>query len=198
MNGFSPFSGSRVSYWDDLRIAATATKLGGSKDPDFTLFKKNLAGTSQGVFLYWFDAATEQEIYFAAQMPHGWNRTAISPHVHWTPAATADGTPANQAVVWGLEYSWAEIGAVFPVTTIITTATHFPNDANVVAGKHYLSEFPDIEASASVDGLSSMLICRLFRDATAAEDTYEHDAGLLEIDFHYQMDQPGSKQEYVY
>lgn len=196
---FTPFAGQRISYWDDIRVPISATKNGGSKDPGFEVFKRDTAGTSQGVFIYWFDAAAEEELYFAVQMPHGWNRTAISPHVHWTPKTTADGTPAGQKVKWGLEYTWAEIGADYPVTQIITTDAHTPADADVVAGRHYLSAFPDIEPSASTDGISSMLICRIFRDATdATNDTYEHDAGLLEIDFHYQMDQMGSKQELSY
>ncbi len=38
-----------------------------------------------------------------------------------------------------------------------------------------------------------MLICRLFRDGTNELDTYEADAGLLEIDFHYGMDTLGSQ-----
>jgi hypothetical protein len=192
----TPVQGFRVTYWDDLRVPMTSTKLGGTRDPGFEVFKKNAAGTSQGVFLYWFDSGTEEEIYFAAQMPHGWDRSPISPHVHWVPKTTADGSPATQTVIWGLEYAWAEIGAVFTTTTIITAAAHEPSDANIVAGKHYLTPFADISATASTDGLSSMLVCRLFRDA--ANDTYENDAGLLEIDFHFAMGQLGSKQEYVY
>lgn len=198
MFNFSPIHGARVTYWDDLRIPITSTKLGGSRDPGFAVFKKNAGGTSQGVFLYWFDAGTEEELYFVAQMPHGWDRTALRPHVHWTPAVTADGDPASQKVLWGLEYAWAEIGADFPTTTTISTSTHFPADADVVAGRHYLSVFPEIASSTSVDGLSSMLVCRLFRDAGNLLDTYEHDAGLIEIDFHYAMGQAGSKQELVY
>lgn len=192
----SPVQGFRATYWDDLRVPITSTKLGATKDPGFELFKKNSGGTSQGVFIYWFDPLTEEELYFAAQMPHGWNRTPICPHVHWVPKTTADGTPANQTVIWGLEYSWAEIGADFSTTTTITTSGHTPSDGNVVAGRHYLSSFPDLAATSATDGLSSMLVCRLYRDAT--NDTYEHDAGLLEIDFHFAMGQPGSKQELVY
>jgi hypothetical protein len=191
---------SAFHLWDDIRVPVTSTKLGGSKDPDFTLFKKNEANDSQGVFLYWFDASSEQELYFSLQLPHGWdNTTNLSPHVHWTPSATADGNPVAQKVKWGLEYTWADIGDVFGFTQIITGHTPTPNDANVVAGKHYLTEFPEITPPSSDLGVSSMLLCRIFRDATdATYDTYESDAGLLEIDFHYQFSQNGSRQEYIY
>ena len=42
--------------------------------------------------------------------------------------------------------------------------------------------------------LSSMLVCRLYRSAS---DSYGGDAGLLEIDFHYEIDSDGSRQEYT-
>jgi hypothetical protein len=132
-------------------------------------------------------------------MPHGWNKTAIYPHVHWTPKTTADGAPANQTVEWGLEYTWTEIGGDFADTAIVYTKTHTPADANVVAGRHYLSSFAAITPSATQDGISGMLVCRLFRNATdATDDTYEADAGLLEIDFHYQMGSAGSRSESAY
>jgi hypothetical protein len=42
--------------------------------------------------------------------------------------------------------------------------------------------------------ISSMLVCRIFRNATdATDDTYDDDAGLLEIDFHYEADMVGSR-----
>jgi hypothetical protein len=74
-------------------------------------------------------------------------------------------------------------------------STHIPADENVVAGRHYLTSFGPITASSIQDGLSSMLVCRVFRDAGNATDNYEHDAGLLEIDFHYATNRPGSKGE---
>lgn len=184
-----------ASTWEDLRFPAIATKLGGSKDPGFAKFKDNGSG-SQGVFTYWFDASAEEELYFIAQMPHSWKGTAIKPHVHWTPAVTADGTPASQTVEWGLEYTWADIGADFGNTAFVYGKTHSPADANVVAGRHYLTPLTDITPSTSQDGLSSMLVCRIFRNATdATDDTYEADAGLLEIDFHFEQDTIGSRTD---
>jgi hypothetical protein len=42
-----------------------------------------------------------------------------------------------------------------------------------------------------------MLVCRLFRDAAGVggTDDYDDDAGLLEIDFHYEIDTIGSRTE---
>jgi len=184
-----------LEVWNDLQLPALSGKPGTSKIPGFSVFKTNGSG-SQGVFLYWFDASAEEELYFAVQMPHSWVGTAIKPHVHWTPAATADGDPASQTVEWGLEYTWIDIGGDFGNTQIVYGKTHTPADADVVAGRHYLTPLTDITPSASQEGISSMMICRVFRNATdAVDDTYEQDAGLLQLDFHYESDMLGSRTE---
>lgn len=191
-DGTLEFKGN-ATVWDDIRVPVTSTKLGGSRDPGFTVFKTNGAG-SQGVFIYWFDASIEEEIYFTVQMPHSWKEgTDILPHVHWIPSTTPDNTPTQQRVSWGLEYAWANIGDVFPTnTTVITNNTIYPTDTELVQYKHYLTQLSDIVGTGKT--ISSMLVCRLFRNATSvAYDTYEHDAGLLEIDFHFEQDTIGSR-----
>lgn len=183
------------TYWDDLRVPITATKLGGTKDPDFSLFKNNGAA-SQGVFIYWFDDTTEEEVYFAAQIPHGYKYgTDLHPHVHWAPDSNGG---AGEVVNWGLEYSIAEIGSGFGNTTIIYANAHTPADASLVASQHYVSEFSSISGTA-IDSVSAMIAFRLFRDATGGggTDDYSHDAGVLEFDLHYQIDAPGSNNEYT-
>ena len=40
-----------------------------------------------------------------------------------------------------------------------------------------------------------MMVCRLFRDATDAADTYDADAVLLEFDVHYKVNMLGSREE---
>jgi hypothetical protein len=185
-----------VPVWDDLRIAATATNLGGSKDPGYAKFIDDVAGSSQGVFLFWFDAGTEEELYFEIQIPHAYKEgTTIMPHVHWVPKS---GGSAGQVVSWGLEYAWKNIGGTFGDTTIIYGNAHTPADASLVASKHYLTPIGSGISGSSMT-LSSMLVCRLFRDATAAgaTDSYTADAGLLEFDLHIQMDALGSRQETV-
>jgi len=177
-------------YWDDLRVPMTATKLGGTKDPGFAVYKTNGAG-SQGVFTYWFDKAAEEELYFSCQLPHSWDGTAISPHIHWIPKTTD--ASAVQTVRWGIEYCWADINAVFGDTSII-----YGLSANtLVADTHMITDFADITPTADQNGISSMLLCRVFRDATSGSDSYDYDAGLLEVDFHFRKDTAGSLQEYI-
>lgn len=185
-----------ATMWDDLRVPVDSTKAGGSKDPTFGVFKTNGAG-SQGVFTQWFNKNSEQELYFSAQLPHSWKEgTDIEAHVHWVPASTAAG--AGTDVCWGLEYTWSNINGTFGNTTIIY-GDEQSNGATetITVDKHYLTELGTITGTGKT--LSSMLVCRIFRDAggTGGTDDYDDDAGLLEIDFHYQIDSFGSDDEYT-
>lgn len=182
------FVGNSTIY-EDLRVPMTATKTGGSKDPGFAVVLTDGSG-SQGVFSYLFDASSEEELYFACQVPHDYKQgTNLSPHVHWMPVS--NGTSGHK-VSWGLEYSWSNISGIYSNTQIIYTNTHYPADAALVAKTHYMSSFAEITGTGKT--ISSMLICRIFRNATSAtDDTYTADAGLLEFDFHYEVDSLGSR-----
>jgi hypothetical protein len=176
-----------------LRVPISATKLGGSKDPSYSKFKDNGLG-SQGVFLYYFSASQENELYFTVQLPHSWvEGSNLEAHVHWIPSANG---AAGQVVNWGLEYTWSQLGSVFGNTQIISANDTLQGGASLVANQHYLTELGQIDGSGK--GLSSMLVCRVFRDATGVlkTDDYPSTTGLLEIDFHYEIDSLGSRNEY--
>lgn len=182
--------------WDDLRVEPVA-RTTGSNAPTFEKWLDDSGGTSRGVYLYSFDdanAGSEKEVHFTMQMPHGWNGGDIHIHVHWI-GAVADTTAEPR---WGLEYAWKEIGEVFGDTTIVYAATKYPTDADVTAFKHYLTEFSATSPGSTADGLSSVLIGRLFRDSANAADTYNATGakcGLLYIDAHYQLNSIGSTDE---
>ena len=182
--------------WEDLRIEPSA-RTTSANAPTFEKWYDNAAGTSRGVYLYSFDnalEANEKEVFFTMQMPHAWNGGAISVHVHWVPAATENTTD----VIWGLEYTWKDIGEVYGDTTLVTSSTTLvPDDANITANKHYISEFADISPGTTADGLSSILIGRLYRNSSNASDTYTDKVGLLYIDAHYQISSIGSNDEYT-
>lgn len=188
-DGSLSYEGSATRY-DDLKVPVSSTTKGGTKDPTWGVLR-NVSG-SQGVFIQWFDKDTEEELYFTAQMPHGWKEgTEIYPHVHWT-AATIVGT---NKVVWGLEYTWTNIGDTFGNTTIITGSDPIAVNAAVDAFEHVVTSLGTIIGTNKT--LSSMLVCRIFRKSTDAADNFAADAGLLEIDFHYEVDSDGSRTEYV-
>jgi hypothetical protein len=181
-DGTLVFAGAGTVY-EDLRVPMTSTKLGGSKDPGFEVFIAN--GGSQGVFAYVFDKISEEELYFAVQIPHSWKiGSTIFPHVHWgVKTVPAGGT----TVRWGLEYTVVDIDGVFSAPVIVYTTATDP----VTQYKHILSGMTHI-TMAGITSVSAMMLCRVFRDV--ANDTFNADASLFEFDFHYEIDTVGSRQ----
>ena len=182
-----------TTQWDDIRVPVISTKEGGTKKPSFIKLNDNGAA-SQGVFTYAFDEAVEEELYFAVQLPHAWKYGSdLEPHVHWIPNSNG---AAGTDVSWGLEYSWTNVGEVMGNTTIIYGDTNFLAE-DLIANKQYITSLPTIAGVGKT--LSSMLICRVFRDATSTggTDDYNDDAYLLEIDFHAQIDTFGSDEEFT-
>jgi len=169
-----------ATVWDDLRVPVTTAKPG-AVVPDFAQF---LAGG--GLKTYLFDGtARVEEIHFTVQMPHGYKvGTDIVPHVHWTPTDTNVGD-----VRWSLEYTWADITDTFPNSITL----HTVDTTSGTAWDHQLTNFSAIVGSGTT-GISSMLVCRLYSDASHGDDSYEYDAALLEIDFHYELDTIGSRK----
>lgn len=184
-----------ATSWDDLRVPLVATNRLGSQDPQFTKMKDNGSG-SQGVFAYSFSPTSEQELYFMVQLPHSYKLGSdLYPHIHWIPSA--DGAEGKK-VSWGLECSHAEIGDIFGDTTIISGNEIHDGDTALVANKHYLTSLGTIDGS-SIDSVSKMFVCRIFRDATGALKTDDYPAAAfgLEFDIHYEVDTFGSQELYT-
>jgi hypothetical protein len=181
-----------ATVWDDLTIPGIDIKTGGSA-PDLTAWLTNLQ-------VYLFDAGTDQQGWFSVQMSHRIKSGAvIKPHVHWFPTVTADGAPASQTVEWCLDYSFSEIGGTYGATATVCGKTHEPADANVVADKHYITALTDITPGTGADGISAILVGRIYRNADdGTDDTYEVDAGLLALDFHIEIDKLGSNTDLAY
>lgn len=180
-SAFNEIGNKLIRVYDDIRVPVTATQTGGAKQPGFSVFKTNGSG-SQGVFTYMFDAGLEEELFFTVQVPHSYSAgTNLYPHVHWCPTSTQTGN-----VVWGLEQTWSNIGDTFGNTAITTVI----QSANTIIGKHQYASFPVVTGTGKET--SSMLVCRVYRDASSTDDTYPADAALLEIDFHFMQDKLGT------
>ncbi len=189
MTGDPVTLGSGSITWDDIRVPVTSTRRGGARDPVFKKFLDDGA-SSQGVYAYEFSnpvsAPSEKELFFSVQMPHDYViGSELRPHVHWTPSTTGAGN-----VTWLLEYTWSYIHGEFSATTLISSS----NPAMGSTTKHQISSLPTIsETPVGTPTVSSMLICRLSR--VQAGNTYAATCWLHEIDFHYQKDGFGSRNE---
>ena len=180
-----------ASYrWDDLRVPLSAVRLGGVADPNYVLWRDNGAG-STGVYGWEFSATLLRQVFFDCQLPHTYKEgSRIAPHCHFTTTTTPT---VGQTVRFGLEYTYANVGDVYPVTTIIYAEyTFVTGDA---ANQSYIGGFdPDIEdANMKV---SATIACRFFRDAANAADTYTGTVVVNEVDFHHLVESFGSIYEF--
>lgn len=176
-------------HWDDLRVPATSTKLGGAKDPSFGQWITDGLG-SQGVYTYFFGSGIEEEVFITVQMPHAWlEGSEIKPHVHWFPVANFSGT-----VVWGLEYLVLPPREIAAPGTTTTVASEAITAGPGLVDQHLITGFPAIDMTDNP--VSTILLFRLYRDATSPSDTYGADTGFLEFDIHYLSDSIGSIGEF--
>jgi len=155
---------------------------------DMTLYNSptwvdGLVNTSSsfGIVSWAFAPGVRNELFFSRQLPHSYKEGSyLNPHIHWTIPEDKTGN-----VVWGLEYTWASIGHLFGDTTVNEVVTP-------VWGKdiHAVTSFSDIIGTNQE--ISSIIICRLYRDGNNALDTYSGNVYLFEFDFHYEIDYIGS------
>lgn len=179
-----------ATVWDDLRIPFNF----GTSSNLATAWQQFVGVT----YLDAFKPDGDDALYFSIQLPHSWKQgTNIFPHIHWTPMT--DGTAGNNGVYWELEYVWANNGETFNTSTSVAsgyTPVGFTGD--LVTHRHYITKLgPETGIDGSGKTISSMLICRIARRGGNTADTYSGNAGAMEIDFHYQLDTFGSRQEYV-
>lgn len=178
-----------ATWFDDLRVEPTVHS-SVSKAPVYTA----MLG---GIYAYLFDNAavsSEKEVNFKLQTPHGWlPGSPIHLHLHWVAATTGS---AGQKVRWGLESTKANINGVFGATsTTYAIDPVNPPSTTPTAMTHYLTEFSDIDMTGGT--LSNMILARVFRNSSHADDTYTGNVYLIAIDAHVEMYQLGSNDEFV-
>jgi hypothetical protein len=122
------------------------------------------------------------EIFGGVEMVHTYKEgTDISFHVHWGPV---DAAVLN--VKWNLEYTWANVGAVFgaSATTSVVTAT---------AGAAWTHQLSGMLLAGAGKQIGSVIKFRFYRDPTDAQDTYTSNAAITSIGVHYRKDSHGSR-----
>jgi hypothetical protein len=181
-----------ATVWDDMMVFPDATGQSSSTAPVYGLFKNNSG--SQGVWLWWFSEATEQEVYFTLQIPHSYKEgSTLYPHVHWT---TKDATPTGSNVVWAVEYTVIAIGGIFPSTSTITGNTVISGIGTPTGtGQHLINSLGTITGTGL--GISTIICGRLYRKVSDANDTFNKPVGLLGFDIHFEKDTEGSRNEFT-
>jgi hypothetical protein len=184
------------TVWDDMRIVpGSFDRPGvGGATPDPTIVAYNVNGGGVTTYLYQFQLTAMAS--FTVQLPHGYKQgTDIAAHVHWT-AGPRGNEESGKMVGWKLDYSWANIDGTFG-----TMATLDLQDACAAADHtHQMSPEATIDGHTAAKNISSMLLCNIKRTDTGTDDTWVGTVSgelpmLLEIDFHYQVDTIGSRQQ---
>lgn len=181
---FVVYSGDQT-VWDDLRVSLLTAKVPASSAPDFSQVADDGAA-SIGVYGYHF--ADGEYLFFTVQMPHGWKEgSVIYPHIHFM--TTSDVSPADNFGI-GLEYTWTEIDE-----DIAATTSAIEIDISTGINSNGMHQAANLSASG-IDGsgkrLSSIMLCRLYRQAAAA-DNYAADVIITDFDIHFEIDTHGSR-----
>jgi len=190
-DGSLSYEGSATRF-EDLRVPMSSTRRGAAEDPLYSKFRDDGSG-SVGVYGSWFRTNQTEDLFFEVQMPHGWKEgSTLYPHIHWSPKTNTGGNKVR----WGFEFIWVNVAGTFGNTTVMYAEDPIPPiGGSPTAYQHVISGFPSIDGTGQT--LSSMLVCRVFRDGTHANDTYNNNALMLQFDFHYEIDADGSRQEYT-
>lgn len=161
--------------WNDI-ITSPLNLRPGITPPTFAVFMNGIYGMR-------FGAGTGDELHGTIEIPHDYKEgTDLIPHVHWSPTTTNTGN-----IVWGLEYTFATDGAVFPGSTIITTV---PEAASGTVNNLEKVDFPTI--SGATMKIGDIVAFRIYRQ-NGGTDTFTGDAFLHSFGFHYQTDTIGSR-----
>jgi hypothetical protein len=166
--------------WNDINFEALSLGKGASAPEQVSiLFSGNLQGLA-------FDGVNlAEQLYGGGEVLHGYKEgTAIYPHVHWMPTVNS----SRGDITWFLEYSWANINSTYTAPVTLNVTQSVSSDA----WYSMCADFPAIDGVGYEIG--SHLIFRLYRDPTVETDTYEHDAVLLSVGVHYQVNSLGSAQ----
>ena len=159
--------------WKDNLTPLLSAKIPGTGAPDLKTFKN-------GTYAYAFDPDSEEEAYLLFHINHDYYPGSdFYPHIHWCPEDTHTGT-----VRWGIEYTQAaRDSGVFGATTTV----YIEQAGAGTAFTQQVAEVADIDSiTPSSPEIDSVIVVRLFRDATHGNDTYTGDAFGLFLDLHYQ------------
>lgn len=164
--------------WNDI-ISEVTIKGSGAQDPSWANFRDGLYG-------YAFSASAIDEVQHRFHVLHDYAiGTKLYPHIHWSPNTTT----ATGTVRWGIEYTVAKghqqvTGSTYGATTTVYVEQAITANSQYV---HFVSELSDGDAIPSTNvEPDTMILIRMFRDATHVNDTFADAVFAWQTDIHYQ------------
>jgi hypothetical protein len=169
------------TYWEDKTISIVSTVLGPTA-PDLETFIQNTLAYA------WSDTTASEAAHLNVQTPHAKKlSTDLDAHVHGNPGSNTNS---------------GNVEAILECTDLVNMDGTFPNSTTVyntviavdgTAYKNYYSDFGAVDGSGATK-VSALMQCRLTRNVSTAGDL-TGDFFFLDVDFHYQIDTPGSETE---
>ena len=160
--------------WDDLIGPMAGGKTTTANDPTWAVFRN-------GIYSYSFPQNAMTELWLVFHLNHGYAPgTKIYPHIHWATAGTDTGV-----VRWGIEYTIAKCydQQAFPASSTI----YLEHAASATPYMHQISETTEPNAIVATNlEPDSLILVRVFRDGTHANDTCTNAAFGLTCDLHFQ------------
>lgn len=168
--------GSIVGWNDitsDINVRGT-----GSNDPTWSLFRNNIYG-------YSFGTNTMNQAWITFHIKHDYAvGTPIHLHTHWSTTGTDTGVCR-----WGFEYT---IAKGHQQSQFGTTNSYYVEQQSLgVPYTHMVAETAGILSDELEP--DSLVLVRVFRDASHANDTLSDAAFLFTADIHYQCDRMSTK-----
>lgn len=173
-----------TTVYNDLMPNAVSLGQGVSV-PAFSIYN----GSVLRAYEFVGNALNVREIFMAFQLPHLYKEGSnIGPHVHiYIPDDATGGI-----IKFGVTLSWNNVNATGTdsETTYYGTITR---TANQGINNNAILSFGSIDGTGKT--LSSIVSCRIFRDAGDSGDTFGGSVWLKAADIHYEIDALGSSTE---
>ena len=168
-----------ATVWKDINIGANNLGFPAAGSPDL------VSWNATGIEVPAFDGGASTEYLNGAfEVQHDYKEGSdMQPHLHWAPTTADAGN-----VVWQLEFIVISGASVIDSGTLTVTSA-----ATGTAWEEVKINFGDVIDGATMT-IADQILFRLFRDPGDASDTYAHDAVVLTVGVHYEIDTLGSRQ----
>ncbi len=164
--------------WTDLRFPAGRDKQGQTQKPDYDF-------TNMGLL---FPQNDDGEIVFiTGQMPHeSLLEGSLSPHIHFIQEVAQQPVFKIDYRIWG----GGDNDALKSFTTITSNGFAYTWVSGDLA---QIAKFPAISTVGIFTSVSGMFDMKIYRD----DNVVSGDVLVKEFDVHYQIDDRGSRQEFI-
>ena len=165
-----------IKGWEDLTADLASGKVAGANVPTWANYR-------DGINAYSFSASATNEVWITFHIKHDYAvGSKVYIHVHWSPNTTSTGT-----VRWGIEYT-AQKGhdqGAFPASTTVYLEETLSSNKQY---QHFITEMTDAQAFSTNLETDALILCRVFRDGSHANDDFPDAVFGLTADIHYQVD----------